>query len=93
MIVVEVEPRPEAVHSASVLAKLLADAIREHCARTGETELQLAIRIDMPHQNLYDFIRRAEDPGFDVGRKKLERLAAAIGMKWKLEPAAPAERT
>lgn len=84
-----VESHGDTGHSPGVLAKLLAQAIHEHVARTGETERQLAIRIGMKHQNLYELLRRADDPDFDVGRVRLERLASAIGYTWKLEPAAP----
>ncbi len=86
-----VEPRADTGHPDAVLAKLLADAIRAHVIRTGETERQIAVRIGMPHQNLYEFLKRAGDPTFDPGTKKMERLADAIGYELTLTPKATPE--
>jgi len=69
--------------------KLLADAIRLHCAN-GETEHQMAQRIDMPHQRLYEFMAKSEGKYYDPGRLKMEALAAAIGKRWALASAEPA---
>lgn len=85
----QVEPRPIAGQDARVLVQRLAKAYRDHEIRTGETPHQVAKRNDIPHQRIYEVLNRANDPTFDPGALKLERLAKAIGLEWKLEPAAP----
>lgn len=64
----------------SVVVRLAA-LVRAH----PDTQRQIAARAGMPPQNLYEFLRRSEDPDYDPGARKVERIAAAIGLEWALK--------
>ena len=69
--------KPDTPSAASRLAAL----VRAH----PDTQRQIAARAGMPPQNLYEFLRRADDPAYDPGARKVERIAAAIGLEWVLK--------
>lgn len=89
-----VEPQANTGHAARVLAKKLVDAIEAHCRATGESYRALSVRADFPPTyvtKIRDAV--AKNPSHMVEATTLERLAAAIGYEWKLEPAAPEKGT
>lgn len=84
----DLEPRPDTGHGARVLARQLVEAIEAHVRKTGESYSALSARAGLKRtyvNTLRDAVKAR--PDHTVESSTLERLAAAIGLTWKLEPA------
>jgi hypothetical protein len=77
-------------HAASVLAKQVIDAIEEYVNAGKATYADVARAAGMQKQqlkNIQMFV--AANENHVIKSDVAERLAAAIGLRWSLEPAAP----
>lgn len=89
---VQVDPQPHDRHPAPVLAQLVAVAVLDHQARTGESPRALSIRVfgaGFPAKINQILRRAAEDPDVMVHSDTAEKILAAIGKKLAVVDAAP----
>lgn len=80
----QLERRPDPGHPASVLAKLVADAVLEHQARTGESPRALSIRVFGPGfpAKVNAIVRRAaKEPDMMIHSDTAEKILDAIGKR------------
>jgi hypothetical protein len=81
---VQVDPRPHDRHPAPVLAKLVADAVLEHQARTGESPRALSIRVfgsGFPAKVNAIVRRAAKEPDMMIHSDTAEEILKAIGKR------------
>lgn len=75
-----------------MLAQELAAAVEAHRRENAVSVAQIAKEAGMSQQALDRFLRRAREvPDYSVEGATLEAIARAIGKKWTLTAAAPAE--
>ena len=80
----QLDPQPHDRHPAPVLAKLVADAVLEHQARTGESPRALSIRVfgkGFPAKINQLLRRAADDPDVMVHSDTAEAILRAVGKR------------